>query len=74
MMHDQLEPVALDCRQAAVWREAIARWPRETIILRQGARVVHDSEMDRPEFFAILALLVVLTLTALVVFFLLAAF
>jgi hypothetical protein len=27
----------------AVWREAIARWPGATIILRQGARVVHDS-------------------------------
>jgi hypothetical protein len=26
----------------AVWREAIARWPDATIILRQGARVVHD--------------------------------
>jgi hypothetical protein len=27
----------------AVWREAIARWPDAAIILRQGARVVHDS-------------------------------
>jgi hypothetical protein len=26
----------------AVWREAIARWPRETMILRQGARVIAD--------------------------------
>src|SRR5262249_6982277 len=26
-----------------VWRDAIARWPRATIILRQGARVVADS-------------------------------
>jgi len=26
----------------AVWREAITRWPRETIILRQGARVVAE--------------------------------
>jgi predicted kinase len=27
----------------AVWREAIARWPKAVIILRQGARVVLDS-------------------------------
>jgi hypothetical protein len=26
----------------AVWREAMARWPKATIILRQGARVVQD--------------------------------
>jgi hypothetical protein len=31
----------------AVWREAIARWPGETIILRQGARIVHDSRRPR---------------------------
>ena len=31
----------------AVRREAIARWPRETIILRQGARVVRDSRLPR---------------------------
>jgi hypothetical protein len=31
----------------AVWREAIARWPDATIILRQGARVVHDSRRPR---------------------------
>jgi hypothetical protein len=31
----------------AVWREAIARWPKATIILRQGARVVHDSRRPR---------------------------
>ena len=31
----------------AVWREAIARWPEATIILRQGARVVHDSRRPR---------------------------
>jgi hypothetical protein len=31
----------------AVWREAIARWPGTTIILRQGARVVHDSRRLR---------------------------
>jgi len=31
----------------AVWREAIARWPDATIILRQGARVVHDSRRLR---------------------------
>jgi hypothetical protein len=31
----------------AVWREAIARWPGATIILRQGARVVHDSRRPR---------------------------
>jgi len=27
----------------AVWRAAIALWPDAAIILRQGARVVHDS-------------------------------
>ena len=31
----------------AVWREAIARWPGATIILRQGAGVVHDSRRPR---------------------------
>ena len=31
----------------AVWREAIARWPKATMILRQGARVVHDSRRPR---------------------------
>jgi hypothetical protein len=31
----------------AVWREAIARWPKAVIILRQGARVVHDSRRPR---------------------------
>jgi hypothetical protein len=31
----------------AVWREAIARWPDATILLRQGARVVHDSRRPR---------------------------
>jgi hypothetical protein len=31
----------------AVWREAIARWPGATIILRQGARVVRDSRRPR---------------------------
>jgi hypothetical protein len=31
----------------AVWREAMARWPKATIILRQGARVVHDSRRPR---------------------------
>jgi hypothetical protein len=31
----------------AVWREAIARWPGETIILRQGARVVANSRRPR---------------------------
>ena len=31
----------------AVWRQAIARWPAATIILRQGARVVHDSRRPR---------------------------
>ena len=30
-----------------VWHEAIARWPKATIILRQGARVVHDSRRLR---------------------------
>jgi hypothetical protein len=31
----------------AVWREAIARWPGATIILRQRARVLHDSRRPR---------------------------
>jgi hypothetical protein len=31
----------------AVWREAIAQWPGATIILRQGARVVHDTRRPR---------------------------
>jgi hypothetical protein len=31
----------------AVWREAIARWPGATIILRQGARVIRDSRRLR---------------------------
>jgi hypothetical protein len=31
----------------AVWREAIARRPDAAIILRQGARVVHDSRQPR---------------------------
>jgi hypothetical protein len=30
-----------------VWHEAIARWPKATIILRQGARVVHDNRRPR---------------------------
>jgi predicted kinase len=30
----------------AVWQEAIERWPDATIILRQGARVVHSSQFD----------------------------
>ena len=29
------------------WLPAIRRWPRETIILRQGARVVRDSRLPR---------------------------
>ena len=31
----------------AVWQAAIERWPGATIILRQGARVVHDSRRPR---------------------------
>jgi hypothetical protein len=31
----------------AVWREAIAQWLGAPIILRQGARVVHDSRRPR---------------------------
>jgi hypothetical protein len=31
----------------AVWREATVRWPRATILLRQGARIVHDSRRPR---------------------------
>jgi hypothetical protein len=30
-----------------MWRAAIERWPDATIILRQGARVVHDSRRPR---------------------------
>ena len=30
-----------------VWLGAIKRWPRATIILRQGARVVHDTRRPR---------------------------
>jgi hypothetical protein len=37
-----------DCELAEVlWRAAIERWPDATIILRQGARVVHDSRRPR---------------------------
>ena len=31
----------------AVWREAIARWPKAAILLRQGARVIQDSRRLR---------------------------
>jgi len=31
----------------ATWLAAVKRWPREAIILRQGARVVHDSRRPR---------------------------
>jgi len=31
----------------ATWLAAVKRWPRETIILRQGARVVRDSRHPR---------------------------
>jgi hypothetical protein len=31
----------------ATWQAAIARWPKAVIILRQGARVVHDSRRPR---------------------------
>jgi hypothetical protein len=30
-----------------LWRAAIELWPDATIILRQGARVVHDSRRPR---------------------------
>jgi hypothetical protein len=30
-----------------MWRAAIERWPDATIVLRQGARVVHDSRRPR---------------------------
>ena len=30
-----------------VWLGAIKHWPRSTIILRQGARVVHDTRRPR---------------------------
>jgi hypothetical protein len=32
----------------ATWLAAVKRWPREVIILRQGARVVRDSRRPRP--------------------------
>jgi hypothetical protein len=31
----------------ATWLAAVKRWPREIIILRQGARVVRDSRQPR---------------------------
>jgi hypothetical protein len=31
----------------ATYRAAVARWPKANIILRQGARVVHDSRRPR---------------------------
>jgi hypothetical protein len=31
----------------ATWLAAIKRWPKAHIILRQGARVVHDSRRPR---------------------------
>jgi hypothetical protein len=31
----------------ATWLAAVKRWPREAIILRQGARVVRDSRQPR---------------------------
>jgi hypothetical protein len=31
----------------ATWLAAVKRWPKATIILRQGARVVHDSRRPR---------------------------
>jgi len=31
----------------ALWPEAFARWPDATILLRQGARVVHGSRRPR---------------------------
>jgi hypothetical protein len=30
-----------------LWRAAIERWPDATILLRQGARIVHDSRQPR---------------------------
>jgi hypothetical protein len=37
-------------------RGAIARWPGATIVLRQGARVVHDSR--RPHRFSVVAIII----------------
>ncbi len=31
----------------ATWRAAVKRWPKEAIILRQRARVIHDSRRPR---------------------------
>jgi hypothetical protein len=31
----------------AVWRAAITRWPKATVVMRQGARVVLDSRRPR---------------------------
>jgi hypothetical protein len=30
-----------------VWLEAVKRWPKETILLRHGTRVVYDSRRPR---------------------------
>ena len=46
-IQEQLADVEDYILAEAAWREAIARWPGATIILRQGARVVHDSR--RPQ-------------------------
>jgi hypothetical protein len=32
----------------AAYRAAVTRWPDARIMLRQGARVVHDSRRTRP--------------------------
>ena len=31
----------------ATWLAAVKRWPKEAILLRQGARVVRDSRLPR---------------------------
>jgi hypothetical protein len=33
----------------ATWLAAVKRWPKATIILRQGARVVHDTSAANSE-------------------------
>jgi hypothetical protein len=36
-----------ESRGGETWLAAIKRWPKEIIILRQGARIVHDSRRPR---------------------------
>jgi hypothetical protein len=45
---DMLDAAGEVTKSKAVWREAIARRLEATIILRQGARVVHHSRRPGP--------------------------